>query len=59
MTITVKAFIAATGRKPVQDDMDRVNCERAGECGHMFCGWNTEKNLPRFMTEPFIKPKED
>lgn len=54
--ITREKFKEATGLEPEQDDLDRCNCTQAGELGHFFCGWNEEKNLPRFMTEPFIKP---
>lgn len=53
--ITRETFIKATGRAPIQDDLERSNCPKAGELGHHFCGWNQEKNLPRFMTEPLIK----
>lgn len=58
MTITDKIFKAATGREPENDDLERCNCTQAGETGHYFCGWNTEKNLPRFMTEPHINSRQ-
>jgi len=54
MVITEETFIKATGRAPIQDDLERSNCPQAGKLGHQYCGWNTEKNLPRFMTEPLI-----
>lgn len=53
--ITAEQFEQATGQKPVDDDLERSNCKAAGELGHFHCGWNAEKNLPRFLTEPFIK----
>ena len=42
-------FEEDTGCKPVQDDMDRVNCTEAGEIGHTMCGWNDKKNCPMFV----------
>ena len=54
MKITAEIFKAATGRDPEIDDLERCNCTKGGEIGHFFCGWNTEKNLPQFMTEPRI-----
>lgn len=56
--ITAEIFKAATGHAPVQDDLERANCSKAGETGHYHCGWNLVRNLPRSQTEPFIKPKE-
>ena len=47
--ITAEMFEKATGQEPVQDDLARVNCERAGEIGHMDCGWCTFHNKPHFM----------
>jgi hypothetical protein len=46
--VTRQQFINATGRAPLQDDMERCNCELAGEAGHMCCGWNRQKNGPVF-----------
>lgn len=37
--ITVKAFAEATGNEPENDDLERVNCDRPGAPGHLFCGW--------------------
>lgn len=48
--ITRKKFILCVGREPVEDDLERCNCNKAGQLGHMMCGWDTERNLPRFMT---------
>ena len=47
--ITEQMFFDATGRKPEDDDMERVNCPCMGKKGHMSCGWNTAWNLPRFQ----------
>jgi hypothetical protein len=37
--ITALDFRKATGRAPVLDDLQRANCEHAGEPGHTGCGW--------------------
>lgn len=46
MVITAEEYEEAVGRPPVDDDLDRANCPKAGELGHMMCGWNHELNLP-------------
>lgn len=38
-TITEDEFYLLTGRKPEQDDLERVNCDKAGQIGHFSCGW--------------------
>lgn len=50
--ITAEMFKQATGADPIQDDLERCNCELAGEPGHFSCGWNDEKNRPQFMCLP-------
>ena len=50
--ITEEMFEAATGDKPVNDDLERCNCTKAGEPGHYMCGWNHYANLPVFMAGP-------
>lgn len=47
--ITAEFFQQATGRAPIQDDLERCNCDQAGTMGHDFCGWNYRKNVPSFM----------
>lgn len=47
--ITETLFTACVGRKPEQDDMERVNCKKAGEPGHHFCGWNWVHSAPCFQ----------
>ncbi len=42
MLITAEYFVRATGRKPVDDDLERVNCTK----GCSQCGWNWEHNCP-------------
>ncbi len=46
--ITEAYFIQATGRKPENDDLERCNCTKAGQVGHMSCGWNYTHNAPCF-----------
>ncbi len=36
------------GSKPEQDDLLRVNCDRAGTLGHSLCGVCEEHKKPRF-----------
>lgn len=49
MKITREKFIAATGSEPKQDDLERCNCDKAGQFTHTMCGWNEEFDLPQFM----------
>lgn len=46
--INKERFKKATGREPMQDDLERCNCKKAGQIGHMMCGWNHDQNLPVF-----------
>lgn len=59
--ITEEYFILATGHYPVQDDLQRCNCDRNGERGHTMCGWNKYVNLPNFQSSQkvFEKRPED
>ena len=47
--ITEAEFKAATGNDPEDDDMDRVNCNVAGDVGHTSCGWCDIHNKPMFQ----------
>lgn len=47
--MTHAQFIEKVGTEPIQDDLERVNCEHAGEVGHQQCGWCKFHNKPRFM----------
>lgn len=47
--ITEEMFKAAMNVDPVRDDLERCNCERAGELGHLCCGWNYKLNVPMFV----------
>lgn len=46
--ITRAKFRKATGFPPEQDDLERCNCDKAGKIGHFMCGWDDERDLPRF-----------
>lgn len=39
MKYTEEEFTKMTGREPEGDDMDRLNCEQAGQAGHYQCGF--------------------
>ena len=41
-------FFIILGRWPAADDLDRVNCDEAGEIGHLCCGWCALHNVPIF-----------
>jgi hypothetical protein len=47
-TISAKKFKAAMGREPVQDELERCNCNLSGQLGHYGCGWCAEHNKPHF-----------
>ena len=47
--MTKEEFKEKAGYEPGYDDLDRVNCPKAGEAGHHFCGWCDIHDLPRFM----------
>jgi hypothetical protein len=52
MNITAELFKQYVGREPEDDDLERCNCEKAGQAGqagHMMCGWNSKENLPVYM----------
>ena len=46
--MTTEEFEKVVGRPPVEDDMERANCEKAGWAGHHQCGICTEHGKPRF-----------
>ena len=46
--MTSHEFTAKTGYAPEQDDLERVNCEHAGEIGHQMYGWCVICDKPRF-----------
>lgn len=48
MEITASYFKECTGDEPRNDDLERCNCQKAGEHGHRYCGWNHDLKLPVF-----------
>ena len=46
--MTEKEFETSFGFKPIQDDLERVNCERPGTLGHFQCGVCEKHNQPFF-----------
>lgn len=42
-----REFAAIFGREPENDDLDRINCPKAGTLGHRYCGVCSH-GLPRF-----------
>jgi len=56
--LSYNTFKLRTGYPPVDDDLERVNCNKAGEPGHFYCGWCLQCNLPRFKCgHPLISIK--
>lgn len=47
--ITPEKFKELTGQAPERDDLQRVNCDLAGESGHWQCGLCEEHDKPRFL----------
>ena len=59
--MTASEFEKHTGRKPIQDDLGRVNCADAGRAGHSQCGWCYYHNGPKYAcgnmcNQPANKP---
>ena len=46
-TITAEEFKQIFGYEPENDDLERVNCEKAGTFGHWQCGWCPKHEVPR------------
>lgn len=55
--ITAEYFLQATGYPDSNDDLERVNCPKAGQPGHTSCGWNWSWNRPVFEVGPNPKPE--
>lgn len=49
LAVTEARFLARVGHEPVDDDLERCNCPLAGQIGHSMCGWDDERDLPRFI----------
>ena len=51
--MTKKEYTARFGRAPERDDLERANCEHAGEFSHWFCGVCQQCGKPRAMCGHF------
>lgn len=49
--ITEQKFLEIFGVSPIEDDLQRVNCEHAGEIGHSHCGICLECKFPNFCCQ--------
>lgn len=47
--MTEEEFKEKTGADPIQDDLERANCEQAGQRGHWMCGVTPCCGMPRFI----------
>lgn len=50
--MTEAEFEEMVGRKPREDDLDRINCPDAGEMLHTLCGWNLRHWCPAWEAPP-------
>ena len=51
-------FVAATGRVPQQDDLERSFCVNSGKVGHIACGWCPVHHKPRYICGDFAPRRE-
>lgn len=42
-------FKEQVGREPVDDELERCNCQEVGRVGHQLCGWCMDHKIPRFV----------
>jgi hypothetical protein len=47
--MTREQFIVRFGYEPIDDDLERVECARAGQFGHRQCGMCERHECPRFQ----------
>ena len=50
--IDTSMFTELVGREPINDDLERVNCKKAGEVAHTTCGFSWEHNKPIYSVGP-------
>ncbi len=46
--MNAEEFELKTGHPPQKDDLERANCLKFG-IGHLYCGWCSEHDKPRFQ----------
>jgi len=57
--ITEEEFQERFGFEPKQDDLHRVNCDKAGKIGHLMCGVCSQCGKPRFVCGcPLLSPSD-
>lgn len=44
--MTSAQFLEKTGHEPAHDDLERVNCPKAGSLTHLSCGWCETHDAP-------------
>lgn len=49
MKYTAEQFEEIVGFAPIDDDLERLNCHKAGYIFHMACGYCEKHNKPRFV----------
>lgn len=54
--ITAEWFKASVGTDPINDYLDRCNCNLAGTLGHMYCGWDDARDMPNFVPGKSRRP---
>lgn len=47
--MTRLGYLFRVGHLPQQDDLERVNCPKAGDLGHWYCGWCPTHHKPYFI----------
>jgi len=52
--ITEEIFKEKVGSAPENDDLERCNCDKAGEILHWGCGWCDDCDIPMFMCQCFF-----
>jgi len=55
--ITRDIYFKNVGQEPIEDDLERCNCDKAGQPHHSCCGWNISYNKPVFMVGNKKKPE--
>lgn len=54
--MTPAEFRDRFGHEPTLDDLHRVDCDLAGDVGHMHCGICSDHDKPRFMCGCLLLP---
>lgn len=57
MKFTAQQFEEMTGFPAIEDDLERLNCDQAGEIGHGGCGFCPDHKKPRFVCGCFNMDK--